>query len=90
MSLGGVGNSELFSLLKIIIPIAYVALLYDNRENKVCFWNVLFVSMACSFLFIPIENDDVLTMLSFISILVFVKQGVMLWRKESVEKKKQD
>ena len=46
--------------------------------------------MACSFLFIPIENDDVLTMLSFISILVFVKQGVMLWRKESVEKKKQD
>lgn len=86
----GIRYEDFFAFLKIIIPIAYVALLYVNKENKVCFWNVLFVSMACSFLFIPIENDDVLTMLSFISILVFVKQGVMLWRKESVEKKKQD
>ena len=86
----GIRYEDFFAFLKIIIPIAYVALLYGNRENKVCFWNVIFVAMACSFLFIPVKNEDVLFSLSIFSIPIFVIQGIMLWRKESVEKKKQD
>lgn len=84
------GFREFSAFLKIVIPIAYAALLYGNRENKVCFWNVIFVAMACSFLFIPVKNEDVLFSLSIFSIPIFVIQGIMLWRKESVEKKKQD
>lgn len=87
----GIRYEDFFAFLKIIIPIAYVALLYVNKENKVCFWNVVFVSMACSFLFIPVRrNDDTLHVLSAFSILIFVIQGVMLWRKEWLKKKKQD
>lgn len=84
------GFREVSALLKIVIPIAYITLLYGDKESKVCFWNVVFVSMACSFLFIPAKNDDVLIPLSVISIPIFVIQGVMLWRKEWKEKKKQD
>lgn len=89
MTLVDSGNFRNFlAFLKIIIPIAYATLLYNNKENKVCFWNFIFVSMACSFIFIPVKNDEVLLPLSAISIIVFITNGILLWRKEWKEKKK--